>query len=157
MNKPKDKRAAQNVARGATPYRLPLSAKLCRAKTKAGKPCPCPPMVGKKFCFYHVPGNASRVGTKGGHRRAIYAPEGLAPISEVPDKATDVRKLLGISMLEVRAGRLDPKVANTLAYLANAFFAALETERHDTLLAGLVAQVAKLEADAERAAGRRNR
>jgi hypothetical protein len=94
----------------------------------------------------HIPGNAQRTGAAGGRRRAIYRPEALTPITDPPEKATDVKRLLAISMLEVRLGRLDPRVANSMAYLANAFFNALETERNDTLMASLVAQVAKLEA-----------
>jgi hypothetical protein len=103
----------------------------------------------------HIPGNAQRTGAEGGRRRAIYAPEGLAEITDIPEKAADVKRLLAISMLEVRLGRLDPKIANALGFLANAFFNAVEAERNDTLLAGLVQQVAKLEADADRVAVRR--
>ncbi|MGH7484007.1 MAG: hypothetical protein ACREMY_00200 [bacterium] len=79
----------------------------------------------------------------------MYAPEALVSITEIPANAADVRRLLGTSMLEVRLGRLDPRLANSLAYLANAFFNALSTERDDQLLKTLVAQVAKLE-EAER-------
>jgi hypothetical protein len=79
----------------------------------------------------------------------VYAPDNLTHI-ELPQSAADVKRLLAVSMLEVRLGKLDPKIANTLGYLANAFFNGVETERNDTLLASLVAQVAKLEAEAER-------
>jgi hypothetical protein len=72
----------------------------------------------------HIPGNAQRTGAAGGRRRAVYKPEGLTPITDPPEKATDVKRLLAISKLEVRLGRLDPRVA--MAYLANAFLNALE-------------------------------
>lgn len=144
------KKAAQRGKKSTPPLALAPRRPRCHAKTREGKPCPASPVHGKQFCYWHIPGNASEQGTIGGRRRAIYDPEKLAKI-ELPEKAADMRRLLAVGLLELWAGNLDPKVANTVGFLANSFCNALESERNDTLLAGLVEKVAKLEEEAERA------
>ena len=44
--------------------------RLCKARTKAGKPCPSPAVTGKRFCTMHS-GRARELGRKGGLRRAL--------------------------------------------------------------------------------------
>ncbi|HXM22713.1 MAG TPA: hypothetical protein VN948_15760 [Terriglobales bacterium] len=54
-----------------------------------------------------------------------------------PKTAADVRDLLAESIIEIRAGKLDPKVAKALGYLGTSLLRALEvadTERRLDLL-----------------------
>jgi len=46
----------------------------------------------------------------------------------VPESAADVRRILAETMAEVKAGRMDPKVANTLTYVATVLLRAYETD-----------------------------
>jgi len=46
----------------------------------------------------------------------------------VPESAADVRRILAETMAEVKAGRMDPKVANTVAYVATVLLRAYETD-----------------------------
>jgi hypothetical protein len=43
-----------------------------------------------------------------------------------PKTAADVRELLAESMIEIRHGKLDPRVANALGYLSASYLRALE-------------------------------
>jgi hypothetical protein len=53
------------------------------------------------------------------------ATEQIAP----PESAADVRRMLAETMAEVKARRMDPKVANTVAYLGTVLLRAYEAER----------------------------
>ena len=81
----------------------------CKAMNKVGAPCGAPAVNGAKFCVMHS-GKAAELGSKGGRRRAIFSPDKLKPLP-TPKTAADVRDLLAQSMVEVRAGQLDPRIA----------------------------------------------
>src|SRR5215813_12139441 len=70
-------------------------------------------------------GRAAELGSKGGRRRAVYSPDGLKDFAP-PRTAADLRDLLAQSIIEIRAGKLDPKVANSISYLGTGFLRALE-------------------------------
>ena len=65
------------------------------------------------------------MGARGGRRRAIYNPEGLEPFT-APKNASDLRDVLAWSIVEIRGGKLDPKLANSISYLGAGFLKALE-------------------------------
>lgn len=44
----------------------------------------------------------------------------------MPETAADLRDMLAQSIVEVRAGKMDPKVANSISYLAASFLRAVE-------------------------------
>jgi hypothetical protein len=44
----------------------------------------------------------------------------------VPETAAELRDMLAQSIVEVRAGKMDPKVANSISYLAASFLRAVE-------------------------------
>jgi hypothetical protein len=99
----------------------------CEKKKRDGKPCRAQARAGNKHCALHAePGRAKELGRRGGHRRTVYRPEALKEF-EAPKTAADVRDLLAESIIEVRAGKLDPKVANALGYLGTSLLRALET------------------------------
>lgn len=84
----------------------------------------------------HTGQNAQQFGSKGGRRRAVYAPEGLRQFAP-PKGAGDLRDLLAEMIVETRAGRLDPRVSNSVAYLGAAFLRAVEVGDLEVRLAAL--------------------
>lgn len=96
----------------------------CHAKNKAGKPCGAPAVEGTKRCVMHS-GRAAELGSKGGRRRAVYSPDGLKEFAP-PKTAADLRDLLAQSIVEIRTGKLDPKLANSISYLGTGFLRAVE-------------------------------
>ena len=111
----------------------------CQKKKRDGKQCRAQARAGNKHCVLHAePGRAKELGRRGGHRRTVYRPEALKEL-EAPKTAADVRDLLAESIIEIRAGKLDPKVANALGYLGTSLLRALEAadvERRLDLLEG---------------------
>ena len=124
------------------PRRLPLDiatrclAKRCAAQARSGERCQSAPLHGKKKCAFHTGNTASLLGARGGRRRAIFNPDGLEPLA-APKDAGDLLVLLAQTIVEVRAGRLEPRVANSLSYVASAFMAALDTADLDARLKAL--------------------
>ena len=90
------------------------------------------------LCALHAdPKLAAELGRKSGQARrfkaAGYQGAELAP----PRTAQDVRAALGLFMSDVRAGRMDPKVASTLGYLANVLLKSVEVSDLEKRLAVL--------------------
>lgn len=120
----------------------------CTATSRgSGKRCPRPCWRGGKFCYLHTGDNASVMGTKGGHRRAIFNPANLEPFAE-PKSASEMLKLVAHSVVECRSARLDAKTANAIFAGASVFFNGLDRADHETRLAAL---------EGKQAAGPRNR
>jgi hypothetical protein len=71
------------------------------------------------------PGRAAELGSRGGRRRAVYSADNLKDFA-APKSAADVCELLAESMIEIRHGKLDPRVANALGYLSASYLRALE-------------------------------
>lgn len=98
----------------------------CRRKKRDGNDCRARALIGKKYCALHAePGRAAELGRKGGRRRTIYAPDRLKHFP-APKDAADLRDLLAQSIIEMRAGVLDPKLANAISYLGMGFLRAVE-------------------------------
>jgi hypothetical protein len=98
----------------------------CQKKKRDGNQCGAPALADKQQCALHAePGRAKELGRKGGRRRTVYRPDALKEFA-APKKAADVRDLLAESIIEIRAGKLDPKVANALGYLGASLLRALE-------------------------------
>jgi hypothetical protein len=96
----------------------------CREKNKAGNPCGAPAVEGGNHCVMHS-GRAAELGSKGGRRRTVYNPDGLKKFA-APKTAADLRDLLAQSIIEIRTGKMDPKLANSISYLGTGFLRALE-------------------------------
>jgi hypothetical protein len=111
----------------------------CQMKKRDGKQCKARALAGKKYCALHAqPGRAAELGSKGGRRRAVYSASDLREFA-APKTAADLCELLAESIVEMRAGKLDPKVANALGYLGASLLRALEVadvERRLDLLEG---------------------
>src|SRR5215469_13339187 len=80
------------------------------------------------LCYFHAnPDKAVELGRNGGRRRKHTYEQATEHIA-VPESAADVRRILAETMAEVKAGRMDPKVANTVAYVATVLLRAYETD-----------------------------
>jgi hypothetical protein len=90
----------------------------CIAKKKSGEPCGAVAVEGDLCAFHRHPERAAELGRKSGQsrRRRPVAEESNYELKP-PRTAKDVRDALGDAMSDLRAGRLDPKTATTLAYL----------------------------------------
>jgi hypothetical protein len=98
----------------------------CQKMKPDDKQCRAPALAGKKHCSLHAePGRAKELGSKGGRRRTLRPPDGLRDFA-APKNAADLRDLLAESIIEIRAGKLDPRVANALGYLGASYLRALE-------------------------------
>jgi len=107
---------------------------ICDATTKAGKRCRAVAITDGLCALHADPNLAAEMGRKSGQMRrskaAEYEEVDLAP----PRTAQDVRTALGLFMSDARAGRLDPKVASTLGYLANVLLKSMEVSDHEDRL-----------------------
>ena len=117
----------------------------CGAKNKAGKPCGACAVEGTDRCAMHS-GRAAELGRKGGRRRSVYSPDGLEEFAR-PKTAAELRDLLAQSIVEIRSGKLDPKLANSISYLGTGFLRALELSDLETRLATLEAGAGKENGD----------
>src|SRR5438445_5728229 len=117
----------------------------CQKKKRDGKRCRAPALAGKKYCALHAePGRAAALGRKGGCRRTVYSPDSLKEFV-APQSAADLRDLLAESIIEIRAGKLDPKVGNALGYLGTSLLRALEVSDTERRLDALEGQHRKME------------
>jgi len=110
----------------------------CHALNKAGKSCGAPAAEGTDRCVMHS-GRAAELGSKGGRRRVINSPDGLKDFAP-PRTAADLRDLIAQSIIEIRTGKLDPKMANSISYLGTGFLRALEVSDLETRLRALEAR-----------------
>jgi len=98
----------------------------CQKRKRDGNQCRTRARSGQKYCALHAePGKAAELGSKGGRRRAVYSPDALQEFT-APRSAADLRDLLAQSIIEIRAGKLDPKLANSISYLGAGFLRAVE-------------------------------
>lgn len=109
----------------------------CEHKKRDGKRCRARALTDQNRCAMHAePGRAAELGSKGGRRRAMYRAEDLREFAP-PKTAADLRDLLAESIVEIRAGKLDPKIANALGYLGASYLRALEVSDVQERLAAL--------------------
>jgi hypothetical protein len=84
-------------------------------------------MEGGLRYFQANPDKVAELGRNGGRgRKQTYeqATEQVAP----PESAADVTRMLAETMAKVKAGRMDPKVANAFAYVGTALLRAYEAD-----------------------------
>jgi hypothetical protein len=109
----------------------------CKKKKRDGVRCRASALFGKRFCALHSElGKAAELGSKGGRRRTVYSPDGLKEFP-APKSAADLRDLLAQSIVEIRTGKLDPKLANSISYLGSGFLRAIEVSDLESRLAAL--------------------
>jgi len=107
------------------------SRQKCANRKRDGKPCKAYACGDDQFCFFHSPGStrerreAQKAGgtTRGKQNSAI-------AVREIPDKplrnSADICELLSTTINEVRSGRVQPRIATAVGYLANILLGAQE-------------------------------
>lgn len=117
----------------------------CQALTKSGVQCRAKAQYGSAFCFFHDPERATErhaAKVKGGHSRAMKTlPKGTAAF-EV-STANDIVSLLSQTINQVRSGELDPRIANSVGYLAGIVLKAREQGELDERLKLVEEAIAK--------------
>ena len=129
-----------------------MAGRRCAYVHGSGKACGGFAIAGSGFCFAHAPEQAAKrdeARRRGGRAgRAVALPESNVTVRSL----ADVVALVEATVNDVRAGRVDVRVANAVGVLANVAIRAIE--RSD-LEARLAALEAVLEPDRARAAGLR--
>ena len=84
-------------------------------------------MHDKEHCYRHDPNSRDlslEASRRGGLAREV---ELLTPLEEMPiNTSKDVVKLIATTINEVRTGKLDPRIANTIGFLAGHLIRAYE-------------------------------
>ncbi len=105
-------------------------ARPCSARTQTGAACQGRAKSGMAFCTFHDPQAAveqEEARRAGGRSRS--APRAVLPAEEadlVLEGPRDLPTLLADTINRVRKGALDPRVANTVGYLAGVLIRAFE-------------------------------
>ncbi len=98
----------------------------CQKTKRDGNMCKANALIGKKYCALHSDdGRADELGSRGGRRRTMFDPEKLMSFPP-PKTAAEVRDLLAQSIVELRAGQLDPRIAASICCLVTEFLKSLE-------------------------------
>ena len=118
---------------------------LCQAMKQSGEGCQAAALPRSAFCYFHDPAKAierREAQALGGRQNHIRALDAAAPDVKVED-CGDVVALVSETINQVRKGMIDPRVANSVGYLANVLIKAFERDELET-------RIEKLEALFER-------
>ena len=91
----------------------------CKEILEDGEQCGAYALTGKEHCFSHDPESREaklEAVHKGGLVKKVRINEPLTPVDIITAK--DVVRLLTVTIEEVRTGKLDPRLANTIGFLA---------------------------------------
>jgi hypothetical protein len=103
-----------------------MSARRCARVHASGRPCGGFAIAGSAYCFAHDPGSAVKRDTarrRGGQAGRVVT---LAESNVAVRSLADVVTLVEATINDVRAGRVDVRVANAVGYLANVAIKAIE-------------------------------
>jgi hypothetical protein len=99
----------------------------CKAKTAAGKPCRAGAGRSGLCALHETPERAAELGRRSGRARRYVLPSATPQqVLPAPRTAQDVTSVIGQAISDLRARRLDPKVATALGYLANVLLKAIQ-------------------------------
>ena len=100
----------------------------CKARKRDESRCQAAALPGSDFCFFHDPSQAvarREAQALGGRQNRMKTLDPDAPDVKLKD-GRDVVALLSETINQVRKGVIDPRVANTIGYLANIQIKAME-------------------------------
>lgn len=100
----------------------------CKAKKPDGSDCQAVALPGSEYCFFHDPAKAERrreAQSLGGRHNHMKTLSSDAPDVEI-ETIQDTIPLLTETINQVRKGEIDPRVANSIGYLANVIIKAVE-------------------------------
>jgi hypothetical protein len=109
----------------------------CESTTRSGQKCKAAALRGKKRCALHSDRNRAReLGSRGGSARQRLS---VADVVELcaPENAIDCRRLLGVTLAEVRTRKMSTGVAHALAAVAAVFLRAADQAELETRVARL--------------------
>src|SRR5208283_5671278 len=101
-----------------------LASHACSALTKSGKPCRWPPIRSTNLCAVHTPGMHDINCRKGGKSTAAGSRYPRLECLPGPKTPQESMEMLSQMLAEVRAGRLDPQVAQAAKGLHYAYLRA---------------------------------
>ena len=113
----------------------------CKSRKPDGTNCKSAALQGSIFCFFHDPAKAAErreAQALGGRQNCIKTLGSTAPDVKVEDGG-DVVALISETINQVRKGLMDPRVANSVGYLANVLIKAFEQDDLETRIERLEA------------------
>ena len=114
----------------------------CKGKTKQGKPCRAAATAGG-LCFFHAnPTKASELGRIGG-RKNRRVPADAADSLPTLDNALAVQDTVARVIADVYSGKLNPRIASSLAPLLSLQLRAIDSSEMERRLAALEKQTAE--------------
>jgi len=125
---------------GIAKMKTPIS-KTCSATKTNQSNCQTTALPGSEFCFFHDPAKAEErreAQAKGGRQNRMKTLDPTAPDVKVED-CRDARALLVLTINQVLKGEIDPRVANTVGFLANILLKAMEQNMLETRIEQLEA------------------
>lgn len=117
------------------------SSKTCIATKPDQISCQAPALPGSAFCFFHDPSKAEErraAQARGGHQNRMKTLGTALPDVKVVD-CGDAIVLISKTINQVLKGQIDPRVANSVGYLANILIKAVERDRLETRIEQLEA------------------
>jgi len=127
------------------------TASRCRQIKPDGSPCRANAVHNSQFCFFHDPNSSAErdaARRNGGIERSKKA--AVLP-ADTPDRklstAADVTELLVETINQVRRGDIEPRICNTVGYLATVLLQAREKDETAQRLARLESILAQQPAD----------
>ena len=120
--------------------KTPIS-KICSASKPDQSNCQAPALPGSEFCFFHDPSKAEKrreAQAQGGRQNRMKTLEDSAPDVKLED-CGDAIALISETINEVRKGKIDPRVANSVGFLANILIKAAERNKLETRIEQLEA------------------
>jgi hypothetical protein len=111
-----------------------LTNKTCSATKTDQSRCRVPALPGSEFCFFHDPSKAEKrreAQAEGGRQNRLKTLEPSVPDVKVED-CGDAISLIALTINQVRKGQIDPRVANSVGFLANILIKAVERDKLET-------------------------
>ena len=106
----------------------------CEAEKSDGTRCQAAALPDSSFCFFHEPSKAAErreAQALGGKQNCIKTLDAAVPDVSLKD-CTDLNALLAQTINQVRKGQIDPRIANSVGYLANISMKVFEQSQLET-------------------------
>lgn len=132
-----------------------METKQCDYTKEDGQQCGAWALKGKNYCFRHD-SDSRALSLEASRRGGLMNKTGIEiPLEAIPVSTTkDVVALLSHTINDVRAGNLDPRIANTIGYLATALIKALEITEIEAKVKAISAILLGREADNKERSGK---
>jgi hypothetical protein len=115
----------------------------CSATKPDGSKCQAAAIPRSQFCFFHDPSKADRrreAQAQGGRQNRIKTLDPSVPDVNLRD-GRDATALISQTINQVRRGEIDPRVANSIGYLANILIKSVERSELETRIEQLEAAI----------------